>query len=785
MHTSINYQRITSSKYFYQIILIAVLVLYGLIYFNKVLTPGWMHVGDSPNIIAWFAYQFSSFARGEFPVWDPTKMIGTTSFIEQAILLGPIANIVILASLLLGLNDIVLVYAIWIYILIILYTLGVYFLIFLWTKNRAPACYAAIVTLFSSSVFLSYFQNSYILIIYCVPLILCSLIRYLENFKFKYLLCLLLVIISMLYTYEFVMPLSYLLFFAISGVIFYYKTIKIKYLLKIPASHIVFSILTLTLTTLPQALTYFDMTKGFSLPSLTRVEGNEFKMTKDYKVDYKIKIRRDSENFLTCENCWMGTFTGTYFKPNDRKESSMWAALRYYIGPITLPFIFVALFSLSKKAWCVFSSGILIALLAGYIFPINSILKLPIFKLMHNINNLNHYFLLSLIILSAFGFNYLAQQNTKFNNITFVSTLLFFMMGCLGLPSIFQYFFSGKGSFYFDGNESYIQTLLTLAFLSAAILLILQLLKNKSVSVWQTSVIFLTAVLGFWSNSLIIKQHDFLQGGILDDPNILSVRNRTEHSLQFRFERPPNLELGISTMEGKEINPVLKESPEKVILYSYLSTNYSYFTMRDNSYNHPINNGGFPVPKNFFKFSSVFGSELFLEKKFHFLPRVLISNDENDMGLFLKQPNLLTLLFNKGVAVANATQITQNLGHIKSFDIGSLPDNLNKPFFKVDVLDYKANSVRFNVSLTEPGMFVYTDLWHEDWRLEVDGGLVPMRKVFHTFKGVELGPGTHEVKFIFKSKIGTFLILANIIFFGLIIALITVVVYEKQRLIYR
>ena len=86
------------------------------------------------------------------------------------------------------------------------------------------------------------------------------------------------------------MPLSYLLLLAVTGVIFYYKRVDIKALIKIPTFHILFSMLTLAIAVLPQALIYFDAMSGFSLLSQSRVEGNKFEITKDYKVDYKVKV---------------------------------------------------------------------------------------------------------------------------------------------------------------------------------------------------------------------------------------------------------------------------------------------------------------------------------------------------------------------------------------------------------------------------------------------------------------------------------------------------------------
>ncbi|SVE51799.1 uncharacterized protein METZ01_LOCUS504653, partial [marine metagenome] len=70
------------------IILGMALGIYSLIYFHKVLTPGWIPWGDASNLLGHFAYQFSSFARGEYPLWNPTVMAGEPIYLYQALMVG-------------------------------------------------------------------------------------------------------------------------------------------------------------------------------------------------------------------------------------------------------------------------------------------------------------------------------------------------------------------------------------------------------------------------------------------------------------------------------------------------------------------------------------------------------------------------------------------------------------------------------------------------------------------------------------------------------------------------
>jgi len=294
-------------------------------------------------------------------------------------------------------------------------------------------------------------------------------------------------------------------------------------------------------------------------------------------------------------------------------------------------------------------------------------------------------------------------------------------------------------------------------------LILFQRLKNYfSHTVWTTSILLITTIVGILANTLIIKRHEILQGFITKDPNLISLRDRTNHSLKFRFERPIKMETAIEG-EGDLFMP-----------------HFSNATMTDNSFNHPLSNGGFMMPKNFFLFRSIVGSELFLSKKFFFFPKVFVSQDKRDMTLFLKQPGLLAEFYKKGIGLSNETKTITNLGKIDLQELNGFYETPENYGLNIEVQKYNANSMHFRVSNEVAGLLIYTDLWDKNWYVEVDGNPIPIRKAFFTFKGVELKPGTHNVLFIFKNKIEALLITTNLFFAMLLVALFIMTVFSSK-----
>ena len=52
--------------------------------------------------------------------------------------------------------------------------------------------------------------------------------------------------------------------------------------------------------------------------------------------------------------------------------------------------------------------------------------------------------------------------------------------------------------------------------------------------------------------------------------------------------------------------------------------------------------------------------------------------------------------------------------------------------------------------LDAPGVLVLADTWYPGWRATVDGADAPILRANHAFRGVALGKGAHEVRFIFR-----------------------------------
>ena len=751
------------STYRYQSILCLTLIIHSVVYFSRALVSDWLPGGDTANQTIQFSYQFSSFARGEFPFWAPILMAGETTDIYQAIVLGgPIANLVIFISILFGMSNIVLCHAIYQYILVILYVLGTYLLIDSWTNNRAASCFAALVALFSSTVFFISFQNGFLMIVHAVPWVLYSLIKYFQKYEFKYVLCFILAICNSLYSYEFVMVLSYLLFFSLTTLIFYYKKFNKNFLNNIPLNHVGILIIFLIISVLPQILIYLDLKSGPLLMSTSRMADlGSYNVNNQYSIDYQLNIERQTENFITGENNWLALFFGTYVKPNDRSLQETWSAIKYYIGPVTLPFIFVSLLSLNRRSWCVFAAGLFVSFLAADIFPFNLIFNLPIFQLIRNAYFLNHFLLFTFIILSALGLDILSKKPSTRVQRTFILTSLILLTTCLTAHIFLPRFLEGRGS-YVPG--SYNNIALFIASISLTIILFSYFFKRRSFLVWELSIIILAMLVGFSENYLILKNNENLKGIVVADPNLAALKNRTDHSLKFRFKRPSEMEM--------------------VDILSFAAaghTHSSFATLRDNSYNHPIENGGFPTPKSFSVFRSIPGNELYLANKFFFFSQVFISESKTDMGVFVERPDLLKKFFNKNIGIADSVEGVVNLGKIDLTKLETILDVPQQTNFNVEVQSYNANSMRFKVTSDIRGLFVYTDLWHKDWNVEVNGNRKPLRKIFHTFKGVELEPGVNEVRFIFRSKIGYSLIATNLIFAILLIVL-TLSIFQKKKL---
>ena len=100
------------------------------------------------------------------------------------------------------------------------------------------------------------------------------------------------------------------------------------------------------------------------------------------------------------------------------------------------------------------------------------------------------------------------------------------------------------------------------------------------------------------------------------------------------------------------------------------------------------------------------------------------------------------------------------LDKIEDIDLHNPRTDLN-----VQVIQYKANSIRLQVTTEHAGLLTYTDTWDEGWHAKVNGILVPVLRIFKILKGIELPPGTHEIEFYFRNWVLISFLIMNGTFF--------------------
>jgi len=252
-----------------------------------------------------------------------------------------------------------------------------------------------------------------------------------------------------------------------------------------------------------------------------------------------------------------------------------------------------------------------------------------------------------------------------------------------------------------------------------------------------------------------------MSGGTIDNPEMSVIHQRSDHSLLFRSERPVDIER--------------IKMPDDFYTTTGRDEFSSYITLKDNSYKTMGGSFGFssfPLLKSYYLFMSLPGHEQVMRRKFFFFRKCFTSLEAADMIAFMRDPELLEAMLVRGVGIVdklNATGIS--LGPFQPESVRTMSES-DETDFIVKIIEYKANSIRMTVSVNQPGLFAYTDSWDEGWQVKLDGMAVPLRKVFHTFKGVELSSGIHEVKFHYLSKSIISILAMNIVFIFCILGLV-------------
>ncbi len=69
---------------------------------------------------------------------------------------------------------------------------------------------------------------------------------------------------------------------------------------------------------------------------------------------------------------------------------------------------------------------------------------------------------------------------------------------------------------------------------------------------------------------------------------------------------------------------------------------------------------------------------------------------------------------------------------------------------RVRIVDYRNTEVTIDVDSTAGGFVLLNDVWHPWWYAEIDGVPAPILKADVLFRAVEVAPGSHRVRFVFR-----------------------------------
>lgn len=742
-------------------LLIAILTFYSIFFFMRLNNPSWMVNGDTINTFLQFSYHYSGITRGEYPLWNPLVRVGEPEMYQQAShLASPVANIPAVISAIIGVQDTLLVYSIYLFIMVVLYVVGVNLLIKYWTENPYAGLFASLIALGSSTVFFYVYHVSFVLIVHMIPWMLYSLTRYIQEYRFRYLLLFMLSFCVALYSYQFTMGLAYLIFLLVSVLLFYFRSIPAKFRemkKKAPLWHFPVLACLLIVMTLPAVfmlIEFSDKVLPISRVSSIRINDN-------FMLEYSTIFERLSGIFLFQPKIWISMFTGITFEQD-------FNALRQFAGPVALPFAVLALFSSNRLVLCFASAGVLIGLLSCNLPPANLFFHLPIFKLIRNAHFLWQFVVFTVVVIAGFGFDTLMKKDSLFLRKVFIRTL------SIALLSIILLCLFGRLSLLPPFKLVSRTDIVPLSFAFIAFVVMLLIITKWPKRTIHIPFIVLTFVVTM-TTLLYLGKTTLLGGSIIGDPDILALRGRIDHSLQFSFDRPDSI---------KTINARYRPEMQTDAGIDEFS---SYATLRDNSYKTKGGNFGmssFPALKSYYLFSSLPGNEIMLRKKFFFFEKCYISTVAKDMMAFKDNPNLLKAMVESGTCIADKVETTSIITAAGRFDLLNTLDapasGINDSF-QVKVRRYNANSIDLNVKTNNAGMLTYTDLWDEGWRVLMDGKPVALKKVFHTFKGVEIAPGEHEIKFFYVSKTLVSIIVMNLTFIFCLIGLIGYTLLKRTQ----
>lgn len=107
-----------------------------------------------------------------------------------------------------------------------------------------------------------------------------------------------------------------------------------------------------------------------------------------------------------------------------------------------------------------------------------------------------------------------------------------------------------------------------------------------------------------------------------------------------------------------------------------------------------------------------------------------------------------------------------------AFVYGEAPEGLGSGPLEasVHVREHRHDRVTMQASASRPALLVLADNWYPGWEATVDGAEVPIHRVNHTFRGVVVPAGEHEVVFTFRPPelyLGLWIYLGSLALLGL------------------
>lgn len=79
-----------------------------------------------------------------------------------------------------------------------------------------------------------------------------------------------------------------------------------------------------------------------------------------------------------------------------------------------------------------------------------------------------------------------------------------------------------------------------------------------------------------------------------------------------------------------------------------------------------------------------------------------------------------------------------------------LPQSYASVVNKVDITEYKNNSIKLNVTTEENGLLWLSEVWYPSWKAIVDGKRVDILKADFSFRAIEIPKGNHSVEFVYS-----------------------------------